>query len=223
MATLHIYSKLLQFTLFQGLSKADLEQIVAHTKLGFHKYKKKDIIAKAQSTNNNLFFLIDGTVKVITTSAEAVYTITETVSNPLLFEPQTLFGIKPNFISTYQAQTDCNVIVIGKAEITRMIDQFDIFRLNYINLLSAHIQKQHPLQWHVAQTDTRQRIIQFTMHRCRFQKGEKKINIKMAQLADQLGCHRLDISKALNQLQKDRLIHLYRGGYHILSIEKLQM
>ena len=50
MDTLHIYNKLLQFALFQGLSKADLGALVTHTRLGFHKYAEGDTIARAQTT-----------------------------------------------------------------------------------------------------------------------------------------------------------------------------
>ena len=36
-AGLKIYDKLLQFTLFQGMSHADLMEVVGHTKFGFSK------------------------------------------------------------------------------------------------------------------------------------------------------------------------------------------
>ena len=35
---LQLYSQLLILPLFQGLGKADLESVFAHTNLGFHKY-----------------------------------------------------------------------------------------------------------------------------------------------------------------------------------------
>ncbi len=40
---LQLYSQLLILPLFQGLGKADLESVVAHTKLGFHKYEAGEI------------------------------------------------------------------------------------------------------------------------------------------------------------------------------------
>lgn len=68
MDTLHIYDKLLQFSLFQGLSKADLGALVTHTRLGFHKYAEGDTIARAQTTCDRLFFLIDGRIEVVTSA-----------------------------------------------------------------------------------------------------------------------------------------------------------
>ena len=39
MPDLLLYDKLLQFPLFQGMSRNDLAEIVAYTRLGFHKFK----------------------------------------------------------------------------------------------------------------------------------------------------------------------------------------
>ena len=117
MDTLHIYDKLLQFALFQGLSKADLGALVTHTRLGFHKYAEGDTIARAQTTCDRLFFLIDGRVEVVTSADNGSYAVAETAAAPLLFEPEALFGVSPHYASLYRALTPCSVIGIGKDEI----------------------------------------------------------------------------------------------------------
>ena len=124
MDTLHIYNKLLQFALFQGLSKADLGALVTHTRLGFHKYAEGDTIARAQTTCDRLFFLIDGRVEVVTSADNGSYAVAETAAAPLLFEPEALFGVSPHYASLYRALTPCSVIGIGKDEIYKLIDLF---------------------------------------------------------------------------------------------------
>ena len=99
MDTLHIYDKLLQFALFQGLSKADLGALVTHTRLGFHKYAEGDTIARAQTTCDRLFFLIDGRIEVVTSADNGSYAVAETAAAPLLFEPEALFGVTPHYAS----------------------------------------------------------------------------------------------------------------------------
>ena len=131
MDTLHIYNKLLQFALFQGLSKADLGALVTHTRLGFHKYAEGDTIARAQTTCDRLFFLIDGRVEVVTSADNGSYAVAETAAAPLLFEYEALFGVSPHYASLYRALTPCSVIGIGKDEIYKLIDRFPIFRINY--------------------------------------------------------------------------------------------
>ena len=222
MTTLHIYDKLQQFALFQGMSKGDLGQLVAHTRLGFHKYAPGDVIASDGSACTALFFLIDGMLTITTTSMDRGYSVSEDVRSPQLFEPFSLFGLRPRFGSTYQAHTPCSVIVIDKDEIYRLLDCFTIFRLNFINLLSAHIQKQRALAWRPASTTVRQRIIHFVETHCLYPAGAKRVAIRMTKLADEIGSTRRLVSQSLNQLQADRLISLYRGGFTVGALEKLR-
>lgn len=223
METLHIYDNLLQFALFQGMSKAELGQVVAHTKLGFHKYAPGDIIVQAHAACTQLHFLIEGSVSVTTLSANHTYGITEIASAPRLFSPATLFGIAPSYASTYRAHIASSLIIISKEEIYRLLAQFAILRLNYINLLSAHIQKHHKWLWRSAPSSLEQRIVHFVASRCLFPAGPKQVTIKMTQLAHELGCSRLAVSQALNHLQAAGHITLGRGGFRIDALETLPM
>ena len=73
---LQLYSQLLILPLFQGLGKADLESVVAHTKLGFHKYDAGEIIVSENDICNRLFFLLKGQIEVTTVAAGHSYQIT---------------------------------------------------------------------------------------------------------------------------------------------------
>ena len=46
MATLQIYDKLLQFPLFQGMSRDDLELVAGHTRFGFVKVSQGKTVVK---------------------------------------------------------------------------------------------------------------------------------------------------------------------------------
>ena len=43
----------------------------------------------------------------------------------------------------------------------------------------------------------------------------------MTQLAAEVGDSRLDVSRVLNQLQRDGLLHLYRGRIEVPQMERL--
>ena len=50
-----LYSKLLSLPLFQGFGKADLGDVVAHTKFDFHKYEPEEtIIDENENCNHRL-------------------------------------------------------------------------------------------------------------------------------------------------------------------------
>ena len=57
MATLQIYDKLLQFPLFQGMSRDDLEIIAGHTRFGFLKVASGRPVVKSGEACTQLYFL----------------------------------------------------------------------------------------------------------------------------------------------------------------------
>lgn len=60
MPAIHLYDKLLQFPLFQGMSHSELMEVVAHTRIGFHKYPAEKTLWTAGSRCEQLVFLING-------------------------------------------------------------------------------------------------------------------------------------------------------------------
>ena len=64
MPTLQIYDQLLQFPLFQGMSRDDLEIVAGHTRFGFTKMPAGKLVIKNGSACQQMYFLINGSVKI---------------------------------------------------------------------------------------------------------------------------------------------------------------
>ena len=60
MAVLQIYDRLLQFPLFQGMRRDDLEIVAGHTRFGFQKVTAGRQIIHAGDPCTHLYFLING-------------------------------------------------------------------------------------------------------------------------------------------------------------------
>lgn len=138
---LQLYSQLLSLPLFQGLGKADLEEVVTHTKLGFHKFETGQIIVCENDICNQLHFLLNGQIEVTTVSAGHSYQITESIMAPELLQPERLFGLTQHFSKTFKALSTCNILTVEKDEVIRLSDKFLIFRINLLNILSTYAQK----------------------------------------------------------------------------------
>ena len=65
--------------------------------------------------------------------------------------------------------------------------------------------------------------MRFLGQHCLYPAGSKTFYILMTQLADEIGDSRLDISRALNQLQDEGLLQLYRGRIKVMQMERLLM
>ena len=92
MPTLQIYDQLLQFPLFQGMSRDDLEIVAGHTRFGFTKMPAGKLVIKNGSACQQMFFLINGSVKIQSYADDNGYSVEETVSAPFLLQLESAFG-----------------------------------------------------------------------------------------------------------------------------------
>ncbi|MBQ7419894.1 MAG: Crp/Fnr family transcriptional regulator [Prevotella sp.] len=223
MSALHLYAKLLQFTLFQGMSHADLMEVVTHTKIGFHKYPAGKRIVNAGAPCDSMIFLINGTLQAEGIADNHTYRVTERLAAPYLLEPERMFGIHQRYSYTYTTLSDINMITIDKQEILLLLETQLVFRLNMLNLVATETQRLLHYPWRTSPKSLRERVILFFFAHCRYPAGHKTFHILMQQLADNLNDSRLDISRALNELQADGLLSLHRGRIEIPMLERLLM
>ena len=223
MASLQIYEKLLLFPLFQGMSRDDLEQVAGHTRLGFSKINAGTTVVADGDDCQQLFFMINGTLRVETMSDDRGYTVVEQLEAPVILQPEVVFGYTQRYTHTYIAQTDANFITIGKDEVLRLSEDFLVFRLNLLNLFATQTQKTARMLWQHVPDSLENRIVRFFAQHCLYPAGPKVFHILMNRLANELNDSRLDVSRALNALQHEGKIELRRGRVVIPQMERLLM
>lgn len=220
---MEIYDRLLQFTLFQGMSHADLMEVVAHTKLGFSKCQAgKRIIAEGDDCSH-LIFLISGSLQCETASDDRTCRVVEVMSAPYTVQPSLLFGLHQRHVSSFRALTPCSFITIDKQEVLLLLETQLVFRINMLNIMAAETQRLQRHVWRATPRSLRDRLVRFFFSRCQYPAGPKTFYVLMQQIADQLNDSRLDISRQLNRLQSEGLLSLHRGRIEIPMLERLLM
>ena len=223
MATLQIYEKLLLFPLFQGMSRDDLELVAGHTRFGFSKTDAGTVVVAEGDDCLQMFFLINGTLRVETTANDRGYTVVEQLEAPVILQPEVVFGYTQRYTHTYIAMTDANFIIVGKDEVLRLSEDFLVFRLNLLNMFATQTQKTSRLLWQHVPDSLEKRIVRFFVQHCLYPAGPKVFHILMNRLADELNDSRLNVSRALNALQLQGKIVLRRGRVEIPLMERLLM
>ena len=223
MATLQIYDKLLQFSLFQGMSRDDLELVAGHTRFGFVKVQQGKTVVKEGAACTHLYFLINGTIRVESRSDDHSYTVIEQMQAPYILQPEAIFGYQQRYTQTILAQTDTNFITIGKDEVVRLSEDFLVFRLNLLNIFATQTQKLARQYWRHYPRSLRERLIRFFVQHSVYPAGPKMFHILMNQLAGELNDSRLNVSRELNEMQADGLIILHRGRIEIPLLERILM
>ncbi len=223
MPTLQIYEKLLQFPLFQGMSRDDLEIVAGHTRFGFVKFGAGRFVVQSGDPCQQLFFLINGTVRVKSYSDDNSYSVDETVSAPYILQIDGMFGYYQRYTHDFIAQSDTNFLTIDKEEVVRLSEDFLVFRLNLLNLFATQAQKQMHQIWRKPPTTLQERVIRFFIQHSVYPAGSKVFYILMQQLAEEVNDSRLNVSRALNQLQRNGLLELHRGRVVVPQLERLVM
>lgn len=221
MASLQLYDQLQQFPLFLGLSRDDLSQIVGHTKFDFQKVTPRTHIIREDSPCNHLTLLLSGSVSVETRSDDGSYTLVEQLSAPVMLEPEVLFGYRQRHTHTFRALTPVSLLRLDRSEVVRLTETFFIFRINLLNLLATHTQKLLHQPWRRCPQSLEERIVRFMAQRCLHPAGPKTLYILMTRLAAEVGDSRLDVSRALNHLQREGLLTLHRGRIEVPQMERL--
>ncbi|WP_104368512.1 Crp/Fnr family transcriptional regulator [Prevotella sp. MGM1] len=221
MPGIQLYDKLLQFPLFQGMGRSELMQIISRTKFNFMKFPAGKRIIKEGDKCNNMYLLMNGTIRTVTASDDHNYIIDEELGAPYMIQPECIFGLSQRFRSTVYARTDVNIIAINKKEVVNLSETFIVFRINMINFFASQTQKQINLLWKHRPANLKERIASFIIARCSHPAGHKSVKIRMTQLAEELNDSRLNISIALNSMQDDGLIILSRGMITIPKLEKV--
>ena len=220
---MEIYDQLLRFPLFQGMSHADLMEVVGHTKLGFLKLPTGKRFVKEGDPCTHLQFLIQGTLLCETQSDDHSCRVVEHMDAPYILQPEHIFGLTQRYSSTFRTETPCHLITIDKQEVLLLMETQLVFRLNLANIMATETQRLHHHAWRSAPRSLRERLTRFFFSRCLYPAGSKTFYVLMTQIAQELNDSRLDVSRELNLLQADGLITLHRGRIEIPMLERLLM
>ena len=217
-----MYDTLLQLPLFQGLAKNDFTSILDKVKIHFLKRKAGDTVALGGEDCRELVFLLNGSLVSKTSDRDELYTFYEAINAPFLIEPYSLFGWSTKYASTYTALTACNLVTIEKAYLLSELNNYEIIRLNYLNVLSNRAQNLHDRLWTNLPESLHDRIVEFILLHSYVPGGEKRLKIKMDDLAKLLSSTRIRVSKALNEMQDKHWLTLHRGEIRIPDISLLK-
>ncbi len=216
-----MYKKLLQLPLFQGMGEDNLTALLEKVKITFCTYKSEDTIVEQGSVCDRLIFILSGSILSTSENEEQKYCLEEILESPTVLEPYSLYGMHTRFNATYKAKGTVNALSISKQYIISQLNKFEIFQLNYLNILSNRAQTVYQRLWNTNKKSIEGKIIQFLYLRCTNTPGEKTLHIKMMHLAELLDETRINVSKALNKLQEKGVLSLSRKTIIIPSMNTL--
>lgn len=218
-----MFSSMLQLPLFQGICQEDFTNILGKVKLHFTKHKSGETFIQKGDMCNDLIFLLKGKLSVSTSAKDGSYVFVEYIQSAYLIEPHTLFSFDTHYTSSYTAESEINLLRISKEHVVKDLFKYEIFRINFTNYICNRVQTLNSRIWHNTSGSVEYKIARFILMRSERPEGEKVIRIKMDDLAHHLDDTRLNISRALNELQDRNLLQLRRKEIFVPDANALSL
>lgn len=216
-----MFEKLLNLPLFQGLSRNDLTQILEKVKFRFRNLKVGELLQQQGEPCTDMVFLMNGEAYVKTEMKEHGMTFYESCRAPLIIQPERLFGLHPVYSHSFIAKTEISSMEIEKGIVLSDLFNYDIFRLNFFNVLCTRAQQLSALQWQSFPDTLEGRVKHFFLGHSMSPTGEKALRARMKDFADFLSVTRISLSIALNNLSDQGLLQLSRGLVKVPDMERM--
>lgn len=216
-----MYESLLTLPYFQGMSKDDITKILDKVTFEFTKYTDGETIFKSGEKCDTFAILIHGELTATTEAPDRSFSLSEHIAAPHAIEPYSIFGYDTHYGREYKSKGNCAVLSIDKNFLFSELIKQKIFTINFLNLISHRAQILNRSIWEHTPSSIKGRIANFIAGRCETHHGRKILSIKMDCLASIICETRLNISKALNEIQESGLIELHRKEIVIPSLQRL--
>lgn len=141
MQTDSIFDTLLDLSLFRGVSRERIAEIVGRVRFNFLRYNPADVIIHRGENCNRLKFILSGTIRVVMESKATGFKVAQTLTGPNVIFPEFLFGRITTYPCRVTALSTASVVEIEKSDYLRILSMDNIFQLNYLNYLSLNAQK----------------------------------------------------------------------------------
>ncbi len=217
-----MYDTMTSIPLFLGMNAQDLHTVIEKANMTILLVETGETLAMQGEACKHLYILLNGKMSVLTQTTNNTFSVEEILEGNVLLEPDSLYGIGRKWKSTYRAATDCHVMSIEKESVGRLIAGFEIFRINFMNLLCTLSTRRQIRQWQLPPMNTKRRLLHFLSTHTQCQtSGRKVYHTRMEDLGTFLGITRSLVGQLLAELQDEGLLTYSRNIIEIHDIKQI--
>ena len=213
------------FALFEGLSQGQLEKLAARAEL--QKVDKLQSIYEAGSRSDQIYFLVNGAVKISIHSDDGREVIKHILQPLAMFGELCLVGEsrRKDFAATMNEDTQ--LLCIHANDFQQIMRHNNQLAMRILNFIGARLRQAESRLESMIFKDARERIIDFLKESA--QNTGKRIGYEMLirhsltqqDIANITGTSRQTVTSVLNELKKSNLIHFNRRSILIRDMGKL--
>ena len=127
-----------EMPLFKGGNKVNIEKIMHDFPSRYVHYKKGEIIAMQGNACRSLYILCQGSVYAKMISEEGKELTLDTLSAPDVLASAFVFSSEGTFPVTILANSGCDLWIVSKESLLRIIESEPLVLRNYLTVISDH-------------------------------------------------------------------------------------
>lgn len=135
-----IYEKIMNLSLFKGLSYDSISLFVAKTPLTFSKYEVGDVIINPDCACKSVKCLMSGKVNLSVTVCMGHLKISQTLPEGIVIGLDHLYGMDTDYGITVSALESCSIMEFDKKQLMDLLKDNQLIMINYLNYLSLNAQ-----------------------------------------------------------------------------------
>lgn len=203
------YIQATSLPLLQGLSAEHLLQMQERGAIRIISMEPEegDIVVEGQYCKN-LILLMEGSI-ACTTKGEG-WALTEEIHAPEVIEEEAMWSLSQAYKHTYTPLTEGRMLIVDRHHAMHTLMHYDIFRINLLTRMSTRLERKELFSRQFSSRGTTQKILHFIRTISHTTTYPKSLHIKMTTLADIIDDTRLNVSRALRQLQQQGTLSLSR-------------
>lgn len=217
MTTSDLYLQVTALPLLQGISAEDILHMQERGALRIVSMEPEegDIIQHGQHCRT-LTMLMEGTLACTTEGED--WTLVEEIHAPAIIEEEAMWSLSQTYNHTYCPTSEGHLLVIDRHHVMQTMLQNDIFRINLLTRMSTRLERNYHSGQLPPPDNIAQKIVRFVQGISCTTICPKRLRIKMTTLAGIMGETRLQVSKALRQMEAEGQVTLAREQITFLEV-----
>ena len=209
MTTSDLYLRVTALPLLQGISAEDILHMQERGALRIVSMEPEegDIIQHGQHCRT-LTMLMEGTLSCTTNGED--WTLVEEIHAPAIIEEEAMWSLSQTYNHTYCPTSEGHLLVIDRHHMMQTMLHNDIFRINLLTRMSTRLERNYHSGQLPPPDSIAQKIVRFVQDISCTTAWPKRLRIKMTTLARIMGETRLQVSKALRQMETEGQVSLSR-------------
>ena len=204
-----IYIQLTSLPLLQGINAEDLLMLQEREVLRMVSIEPDEgnVINRGQQCKT-LIMLMQGSLQCQTIGDG--WTLAEELHAPAMIEEEALWSLSQTYHRNYRPLCEGKLLVINRGHVMQTLMRNEVFRMNLLARMASRLEKYMIESQTTSNNNINHKILSF-VRKCAYTNSmPKTMNIKMKRLAEIVEETRLNVSKALHEMELEGIVSIAR-------------